>query len=215
VPTRSITLIRAITFFLWIGDLETAEELLDWLISHAESHSMGPYLAVGLGYRGLLAIRRGDAKGGVESLQSALAELHSARYELLTAIFNISLVQGLAAIGRSAEAITLAEEAIRMVEASGELSYMPELLRVKGNLLLAIKRGEYSETSFRQSLEWSRRHGSRSWELRTATDLARLLASRGQTDSARELLQPVFAQFTEGADTADLKAAQQLLATLS
>jgi predicted ATPase len=200
---------------LWIGDLETAEELLDWFISHAESHSMGPYLAVGRGYRGLLAIRRGDAKGGVESLQRALAELHSARYELLTAIFNISLVQGLAAIGRSAEAITLIEEAIRMVEASGELLYMPELLRVTGNLLLAIPGREHPETCFRQSLEWSRRHGSRSWELRTATDLARLLASRGQMDSARELLQPVFTQFTEGAGTADLKAAQQLLVTLS
>lgn len=42
--------------FLWIGDLRSAEEHADWLISHSESHSLGPYLAVARGYKGKLAI---------------------------------------------------------------------------------------------------------------------------------------------------------------
>jgi hypothetical protein len=46
--------------FLWTGNLESAEEYLDRFVSHAESHSLGPYLALGRGYRGELAIRRGD-----------------------------------------------------------------------------------------------------------------------------------------------------------
>ena len=50
--------------------------------------------------------------------------------------------------------------------------------------------------------------------LRTAVDLARLLADRGQRKGARSLLQPVIEQFVEGSDTADLKAAERLLATL-
>ena len=53
-------------------------------------------------------------------------------YELLTTQLNISLVQGLAAIGRFAEGITLIDETIRRVETNGDVSYMPELLRVKG-----------------------------------------------------------------------------------
>jgi tetratricopeptide (TPR) repeat protein len=198
-----------------VGDLEKAEELLDWFTSHAESHSMGPYLAVGRGYRGLLAVRRGDAKGGVESLERALAELHSARYELLTVFFDIPLVQGLAAIGRSTEAITLIEEAIRTVEASGELTYMPELLRVKGGVLLSMPRPSVDDAEMHliHSLELSRSQGARAWELRTATDLAKLWASQGRTDDAKALLQPVFEQFVEGLDTPDLKAAERLLAT--
>jgi predicted ATPase len=68
---------------------------------------------------------------------------------------------------------------------------------------------------FTQSLELSRTQGSRAWELRTATDRAALLNARGQCERARELLQPVFEQFVEGAETADLKAAERLLATLS
>jgi predicted ATPase/DNA-binding winged helix-turn-helix (wHTH) protein len=215
--TLAIVLIRAITVFLWIGDLETAEDLLDWVISHAESHSMGPYLAVGLGYRGLLAIRRGDAKGGVQNLQRVLQELHSARYELLTVFFKIALVQGLAAIGRSAEAITLIEETIAMVEASGELSYMPELLRLKGNVLLSMQQPRYddAEACLVKSLEWSRRHIALAWELRTAIDLAALWAGQGRATDARALLLPVFEQFTEGLDTVDVKAAEGLLRTLS
>jgi hypothetical protein len=38
------------------------------------------------------------------------------------------------------------------------------------------------------------------------------LTGRG-ADGARELLQPVFEQFVEGAETADLKAAKSLLAS--
>jgi hypothetical protein len=50
--------------------------------------------------------------------------------------------------------------------------------------------------------------------LRTATDLATLFASQGRSESGRALLQPVLEQFAEGSDTADLKAAARLLATL-
>jgi predicted ATPase len=71
-----------------------------------------------------------------------------------------------------------------------------------------------AEVCFMQSLELSRRQAARAWELRTAIDTAALLAGQGRTDSARGLLQPVFEQFVEGSDTADLKAAERLLATL-
>jgi len=212
----SRTLVWAVSVFLWAGDLESADEHADWLISHAESHSLGPYLAVGRGYKGALAIHRGDAEGGVERLQSCLEVLHAARYELLTTAFNISLAQGLAAISRFAEGITLIDETIRQVEANGDFSYMPELLRVKGSILFSMPEPSYddAEACLMQSLELSRRQGARAWELRTATDLASLLAGRGRSESARGFLQPVFEQFVEGSDTADLKAAERVLATL-
>jgi tetratricopeptide (TPR) repeat protein len=214
--TLSATLNWAIAVFLGTGDLLSADEHIDWFISHAESHSLTPYLAVGRGFKAELAIRRGDAKGGVDSLQRCLEELHAARYELLTTPFNISLVQGLAAIGRFAESITLIDETIRLVEANGDLSYMPELLRVKGALLLSMpqRRSREAEKCLIQSLELSRRKGARAWELRTAIDLADLLVAQGRPERAQALLRPVFEQFVEGSDTADLKAAERLLASL-
>ena len=53
------------------------------------------------------------------------------------------------------------------------------------------------------------------YELRAATDLARLLGEQGRRSEARDLLAPVYGWFTEGFDTADLKKAAVLLAELS
>jgi predicted ATPase/DNA-binding winged helix-turn-helix (wHTH) protein len=212
----SVSLLWAVSVFLWTGNLTSAEEYLERFVSHAESHSLRPYIALGRGYTGELAIRRGDAKGGVESLRRCLEELHATRYELLAMACDIPLVQGLAALGRFAEGITLVDETIRQIEASGGLSYLPELLRVKGGLLLSMpqRQGDDAEKCFRQSLDCSRRIGARAWELRTTIDLAETWAAQGRAEAARAVLQPVFGQFTEGFDTADLRAAERLLASL-
>ena len=138
------------------------------------------------------------------------------RYELITTEFNISLVQGLAAMGLATEANMLLAEAIRQVGRNGDTCYMPELLRVKAGLLRSEQaRIEEVESCLKESLELSRRQGARAWELRSAMDLAKLLADEGQLGSARSLLQPVYAQFVDGFDTADLLAANRLLASLS
>jgi predicted ATPase/DNA-binding winged helix-turn-helix (wHTH) protein len=215
--TLTIVLHWAASVFLWVGDLANAEKHIDRFISRAETHSLGPYLAVGRGLKAELAIRRGDAQNGVNVLQACLEQLHVARYELLTTSFNISLVRGLAEVGRLAEGMVLIDETIRLIDATGEASFLPELLRLKAGLLLSMPQCSPcdAEMYFMQSLELSRRQGARAWELRTATDWAALMAAKGKSESARTLLRPVFEQFEEGFDTADLKAAEHLLATLS
>jgi predicted ATPase len=137
-------------------------------------------------------------------------------YELLTTPLNIALAQGLAATGRFAAGAALIEETIRAVEAKGDDCYMPELLRLKGGLLLSTlpPDREGAEQRLTQSLEWSRRQGARAWELRTAVDLAAMLVADGRSADARQLLQPLLDGFAEGSDTADLKAAERLLASM-
>ena len=214
--TRSIVLVWAITVFLWAGDVQSAEENIDWFISRARAHSMGPYLAVGRGFKAQLAILGGNATAAVVELRDCLTELHATRYETLTIPFNIALVQGLMAINRSADGLVLTDETIGSAETNGALSYLPELLRLKGRLQSPpLGNGELSGTYFRQSIELSRRQGALAWELRAATDLASLLAHNGQSRSALALLRPVFEQFTEGLDTPDLQAAERLLSGLA
>jgi len=215
--TLSIALIWAVSIFLWIGDLPSAEEHIDWSISHARSYSLAPYLAAAHGFEGELAIRRGDPAGGVETLRDSMEKLHAARYELLMTAFDISFVQGLAASGRSAEALAVAEDSIRRVETRGDFSYMPELLRVKGSLFLSKPEISIDDAKacFERSLDLSRLQGARAWELRTATELAALWADLGRPERGLALLQPVYEQFIEGFDTADLKAAARLLARLA
>jgi len=202
--------------FLWVGDLRSAEAYADRLISHGETHFRRHNLAVGRGYKGVLAILRGDASGGVESLRGCLEQLHAVHYEMLNTEFKLALVQGLMGMGQFDEAMTLVDETISLIEQNQDLLYIPEALRVKGNVLLSLpqRRPDEAEMCFTQSLDWSRRQGARSWELRTAIDLAALWADQGQRDRARASLQPIFDQFEEGFDTADLKTAERLLASL-
>ena len=197
--------------FLWVGDLEAAEAYADRLITHAESHSLGPYLAVGRAYKGAVALRRGAARAGVEILHGALHELQTQRFEMHTE-FRLALVEGLTAIGRAGDGLASIDETIALIETRGDLLHLPEALRLKGCVYLAMQRADAGAEWLEQSLNWSRKQGARSWELRAAIDLAALWQRNGQADEARALLQPVAAHFVEGGETADVKAAKQLLA---
>jgi predicted ATPase len=89
--------------------------------------------------------------------------------------------------------------------------------RLKGELLLARSPSDptQAEVSFREALEVARRQSAKSFELRAATSLARLWQRQGKRDEARDLLAPVYAWFTEGFDTKDLRDAKALLEELA
>ena len=112
--------------------------------------------------------------------------------------------------------MALIDDTIRNVESKGNLFYMPELLRAKGILLQSMPHpdGDGAEIRFTRALALSRHQGARSWELRTAIDLAKLLTARGRPENALALLQPVVGWFKEGLDAPDLLSAKCLLSTL-
>ncbi|MDX1675673.1 MAG: hypothetical protein R3314_12835, partial [Longimicrobiales bacterium] len=70
------------------------------------------------------------------------------------------------------------------------------------------------EEAIRAGLAKARDQHARSFELRAATSLARLFHAEGRDDDARVELKPVYDWFTEGFETADLKAARSLLDAL-
>jgi predicted ATPase len=69
-------------------------------------------------------------------------------------------------------------------------------------------------TTLRKAIAVARKQAAKSWELRAATTLARLLVSRDKKTEALALLMPIYDWFTEGHDTRDLKEAAQLLAEM-
>ena len=85
---------------------------------------------------------------------------------------------------------------------------MPEVLRLKGELLLIQDESNtaVAEDCLLRSLDWARREGVLSWELRTGMSLARLRRNQDRIGEARDLLASVYGRFTEGFGTADLKA---------
>jgi predicted ATPase len=67
---------------------------------------------------------------------------------------------------------------------------------------------------FQEALQIARSQQAKSYELRAATSLAKLLQRCGRVEDAHALLAPVYDWFTEGFDTLDLKEAKALLEQL-
>jgi predicted ATPase/DNA-binding winged helix-turn-helix (wHTH) protein len=197
--------------FLWTGDLDSAERHIQAIVAHSSSYSLGPLAAVGRGRQGELAILRGDAQRGVNSLRASLERMRAVRYNFLGTEFRLALVQGLAATGRRDLALAEVDAAIHAVGDDGDHQYMPELLRLKASL----QDGHAAEDCLLRSLELSRGQGARGWELRAATDLGLMLEARNESTKAHAVLRPVFDQFGEGWETPDLTAAARLLARLT
>jgi predicted ATPase len=121
------------------------------------------------------------------------------------------LAEALGQAGRTTEGLAALEADVEQFE---DGCFSPELIRLKGELTMQQDMPGAvgsAEALLRQALDGAREQGALSWELRAATSLARLLRDQGSPGNATTILQPVYDQFTEGFDTADLIAAKQLL----
>ena len=119
--------------------------------------------------------------------------------------------------GRPEEGLRVIQEALAEARTAGLLVWEPELLRLEGELRLATSPADRKGAleCFHHAIAIARRQQARSWELRAASSLARLLAAEGHRDEARRALAGIYSWFTEGSDTADLREAKILLEDVS
>jgi tetratricopeptide (TPR) repeat protein len=204
--------------FLWSGDLAAADEIVQKLIDYAGQHSLGPYHdAVGLGLKGELAVKRGDARAGVALLQRAIAALREENQQMLQTVFATALAEGLGLVGQHPEALLTIEQAIGATACNGGSFDLPEMLRVKAQLLATMPLPDdlEAERCLLQALDCAKSQGALAWQLRAATATARLWARQGRRTEAWEVLSASYNRFTQGFETCDLIAARLLLSQLT
>jgi predicted ATPase/DNA-binding winged helix-turn-helix (wHTH) protein len=202
---------------LMTGNLAAAERLVSTLMDVARRYRLPVWESWGSCLKGQLMICRGEFITGLAVLRSALAVLSRMGFTVRYVEFLNIMAQGFGAAGQLTESLATIDEALAQTDRDGQRWCVAESLRLKGELLLlqgAPGAGAAAEDHFRQALDWARRQGALSWELRAATSLARLRRDQGLSADATVLLQPVYGRFTEGFDTADLKAAKALLDAL-
>ena len=204
---------------LWNGDLAAVDHYADMLLDHAKRHALVHWQLYGWGIKGAVAIRRGDVAAGLRLLRSCFEELGETgitapRFMRFAAVYT---AEGLGKAGQVADGLAVIEDAIQRAERTDELWQFPELLRVKGELLFlhdAAPKAAAAEDYFLQAVDWARRQGALSWELRVATSLARMLRDQGRSADAITCLQRIYDRFTEGFGAADLITAKRLLGKL-
>ena len=107
-------------------------------------------------------------------------------------------------------------KAMTAMQATKEKWCEAEAHRVAGEVALKSPQRDVvkAQAYFEYSLTVARAQQAKSWELRAAMSLARLLRDQGKRQTARDLLAPVYGWFTEGFDTSDLRKAKALLGEL-
>jgi predicted ATPase len=197
---------------LWAGDLAAAEHYAGMLLDDPTSGTLPRWRVFGRCYQGMLAIQRGDFGAGMGLLRAIFGEPSAAGSVPRLVSFLISAASGHA--GQIADGLPAIEEAIAGSEHTEERWLIAELLRVKGEILLwraMPGAAAMAEGHFREALTLACGQGALSWELRAATSLARLWRDQARRKEALALLAPVYARFTEGFATADLRAARSLI----
>ncbi|WP_390956080.1 winged helix-turn-helix domain-containing protein [Pseudomonas moorei] len=215
--TICLSLIYVATVFLWMGDWNNAAQTIDKLMSTAEENAFGHDHAAGKGLKGILLISQDRVDAGIQLLHECLNVLSIENHQVLTTMFVRCLAKGIAAKGRYDKAIEIASGALEMVENVGEAFDTPEILRVTADLYAyrPIPDLALAEQYMNRSLACSKRLSALAWELRTAISLTRLHLLQGRHTEAGQRLQSVYNRFSEGFDSADLRAAKRLLNSLN
>jgi predicted ATPase len=199
------------------GDLDALEKFIPRLACVADQHALGIWRSDSLAFKGWMAVRKGDDAGALHLLTATLGDLQQNEVELHQTIFAGTMAQALAGTGRVADALAVINRALEASVRCEGWWCVPELLRIKAALTLQQSlpdARQVAETDLDQGLLLARKQQAKSWELRIGMDLARLWYEDGKTSEARDLLAPIYDWFTEGFNTADLKAASSVVTTL-
>ena len=165
-------------------------------------------------FQGAALAALGRVDEGIELLKDSLAVQQSIGSGLVRSAFLGVLGDLLRFAGRIHEGLDAVAEGFAHAERTLEGGYIAELYRARGELLRAAGDSASSEVNLRQAIDHAARQQAKSFELRSATALASLLASMGRTSEARAVLAPTYEWFTEGHTTVDLSAARSVLASL-
>ena len=122
-----------------------------------------------------------------------------------------------AELGQFDDAWRCIREAMSAVETTNERWCESEINRITGEIALKLPQlgATRAEAYFERALAGARAQEAKSWELRAAMSTARFWNGQGMREKARGLLDPIYAWFTEGFDTRDLKRAKALLAEMA
>jgi class 3 adenylate cyclase/predicted ATPase len=197
------------------GDNAALGERADELVTITTEHGFPAWRAQGTIYRGYAKVKNGDVVKGVTLLRGGLSAYRTTGTETWMPHLIALFAEACQIAGQIEEGLTLLDDALQTVERTREHWVEAELNRQKGQLLLRQGHTKAAEKLYRKALSIAVEQEAKLWELRAATSLARLWGERGRRAEAFDLLAPVYAWFTEGFDTADLKEAKALLDALA
>jgi predicted ATPase len=218
---HSATLTYALNFsvfqHVYCGDFAAANALIEELNILKDQMGSGFWGGWGLALGGCVSALTGRSAEAVQNITSGVIAMRSTGNTMWAPLFLTHLAWANAELGDFNTAWSNIYEAMSAVEVTKENWYEAEINRVAGEIALlgtgadAVK----AEPYFASALKIAVTKKAKSWELRAAMSMARLLCLHGKPGPARDILAPVYGWFIEGFDTLDLREAKLLLEELA
>jgi len=197
---------------LYLRQPEEAKTLADQSIALSDQHGFSYIAAFSRMALGRALANLGRAGEGVSLIRNGIEALPETDRNGLT-LFLSWLAEAHALNCESSEALAAIERAL---EANvQERAWRGNAFGVRAVLRLSLGRNDLAEADFRDAIASAKTISAKALELSAVIGLARMLRKRGDRVEARDLLAPLYAGFTEGFDTPDLRDAKVLLDELS
>jgi predicted ATPase len=207
----------AAVFHQYRRDVYDTQAYATAAIDLATAQGFPYWIAYGSFLRGWALAHQGQPQEGIEQMHQGLRAHRATGAEISRPYFLTLFADVHGTIGEPEAGLTVLTEALALMGTTGERWYEAEIYRLQGELLLQQNSDHQAEaeTCYQQAIAIAQNQQAKSFELRTATSLARLWQLQGKRQEAHDLLAPVYGWFTEGFDTADLQEAKALLEALA
>jgi len=196
------------------GEQAIAQGHAERCLALSEEHGFRQWRGLSRAIQGTCGTMLDPSSDTLKEVMRALEEYRGAGYQLGITALYVLLCRALLLLRQPEAALEATEQGLATAVHNTERIFEAELYRLKARALLA-RGGSDARTSARpfldQALMTASSQHARSLELRAATDLAALAIDQGGRDEARAILAPIYAWFTEGLDTQDLKEAKAVL----
>ncbi|HSA82495.1 MAG TPA: AAA family ATPase [Geminicoccaceae bacterium] len=199
---------------LLLRDPAGARRLAERLIALCREHGFGLHLAHGMLWRGWAVAHELRSGDGIKEIRASLTQFMAIGSTISHTHGLIILADAHRALHQGAKGLAALNEAEAAIGTSDERRHDAEVHRLRGELILLLPDRDQAEACFRSAIKVAAAQQAKLWELRATISLARLWADQGRRRDAADLLSPVYAWFTEGFNTADLKDAKALLEEL-
>jgi class 3 adenylate cyclase/tetratricopeptide (TPR) repeat protein len=186
---------------------------VDDYVATAERAGNPFYIALARSLQASAQVLSGDADGGLAQLESQFDAMHALGSKLVDPLMVSLLGEAYLAAGRYDEGLDLVDRSIERFARDGQVSWLPDHLRLRAALALQADAGalDASLTTLARASEVARSHDALSLELRCTLAETALRCESGHDDAAPDAIAAVYERFTEGFEDPDLVAARTFL----
>ncbi len=195
------------------GNYAAAAAHAQELVTLAEEKGALSWKANGIINQGSVLALTGRASDAIEMLSCGIGAFRATGATRWMPFYLLHSARAHAQLRQFEEAWRCIGEAMAAMKNTKETWCEAEVHRTAGEIALMSSEpnAAKAQAQFERALAIAREQRAKSWELRAAMSLARLWRDQGKRRQAHDLLAPIYGWFTEGFDTADLKAAKALL----